>query len=80
MSKLLLILVVVIVGVLMWRAAATRGRKQERPPEPPPVQTMVRCAECEVHLPESDAVALEGRHFCTEAHRADFIRRRTGQS
>lgn len=39
---------------------------------PPPTETkngtMVRCAVCGVHLPESEAISSGGRHYCSEAH------------
>ncbi len=34
-------------------------------------EKMVRCAECGIHLPESEALPAPGaRHFCSEAHRS----------
>ena len=30
---------------------------------------MVRCAQCGLHLPESEAIAYQGRHFCCQEHR-----------
>jgi uncharacterized protein len=30
---------------------------------------MVVCAHCGVHLPQSDSIAANGAHFCSEAHR-----------
>lgn len=34
-------------------------------------EAMVRCADCGVHLPVSEALpAPGGRHFCSDVHRA----------
>jgi len=33
-------------------------------------EPMRRCAHCGVHLPESEALAAEGRHYCSQAHLA----------
>lgn len=44
--------------------------KQRRPPPSTETKngTMVRCAVCDVHLPESEAISSGGRHYCSEAH------------
>lgn len=43
--------------------------KRRRPPATKTkTGTMVRCAVCGVHLPESEAIASGGRHYCCEAH------------
>ena len=64
--KYLVILLIVLVGI--WWI-----RKQRKPsqPAPPPsdTQTMLPCAHCGTHVPESDA--LRGKHglYCSESHR-----------
>jgi uncharacterized protein len=30
---------------------------------------MVVCAQCGVHLPQSDSIKANGAYFCCEAHR-----------
>jgi uncharacterized protein len=30
---------------------------------------MVSCAQCGVHLPESEAIQKDGKHYCCEEHR-----------
>ncbi len=44
--------------------------KQRRPPPPTETKygTMVRCAVCNVHLPESEAISSAGRFYCCETH------------
>ncbi len=58
---LLLLLAVWIVLALL---------KQRRPPSPPKIKdgTMVRCAVCNVHLPESEAISSAGQFYCCETH------------
>jgi uncharacterized protein len=68
----LLVLVLVVVAVL-WLARAgrkLRGRDataSKRPP--PPIEDMVTCAHCGLHLPRSDAIEAGMLHYCGEAHR-----------
>ncbi|MDR5867896.1 PP0621 family protein [Halomonas koreensis] len=37
---------------------------------------MVRCAWCQVHLPEDDALREKGEWFCTADHRDKFLEER----
>ncbi|MCC5884259.1 MAG: hypothetical protein JJU25_16700 [Halomonas sp.] len=34
---------------------------------------MVRCAWCQVHVPESDALREKGEWFCSSAHRDRYL-------
>jgi len=31
-------------------------------------EDMVKCAQCDVHLPKSDSVVVQDKYFCSEAH------------
>jgi uncharacterized protein len=33
-----------------------------------PVETMVQCTHCGVHLPRSEGIIAGGKHYCCEAH------------
>jgi uncharacterized protein len=66
-----LVLILVVVAVL-WLMRANR-----RPPPPkhgkpklPPVEDMVACAECGLHLPRGEALPGRGGFFCSDTHRA----------
>lgn len=70
MSKLLLLLIVF--ALVVWFLARQRKADAQRPeaaPAPRPAEKMVTCARCGVHLPESEAVVAEGRHYCSDEHR-----------
>jgi len=78
MKYLVLVLVVVVVLWLLQgkhRAAAPR----RAPPKLPPVEDMVSCAHCGLHLPRSEAVSGRGGYFCGEAHRAAYDRHNAPQ-
>jgi len=37
--------------------------------KPTKSEDMVKCAQCGVHLPQSDSVSEQGQYYCSEAHR-----------
>jgi len=80
MSRLLLIIAVCVVVYLLLRRyrhqklkddAKNGSGDQESADNAQPKQTedMVRCAQCEIHLPKGESILAEGKHFCSEAHR-----------
>ena len=64
------LLLIVLVAVIWWiwskRSPRSSGRRAPVAPDP---EKMVSCAHCGVYLPQSDSVADDGAHFCSEAHR-----------
>jgi uncharacterized protein len=70
----LLLLVWLLVGSARRRRRADRhtGAPARAPVPGPggPIETMVACAHCGVHLPASQALQLEGRVYCSAAHRS----------
>ncbi|WP_028228688.1 PP0621 family protein [Paraburkholderia ferrariae] len=55
-------------------AGAAAGNAQGALPEP-----MVRCAECGVHAPKSESVAMGSQSFCSHEHARAYAARHTGQ-
>ncbi|WP_022961432.1 PP0621 family protein [Halopseudomonas pelagia] len=68
----LIILVAVIIGVVMlWRrfkAWQISSQQTSSTPNQPPL--MVRCAECQLHLPKDQAIQAGNQWYCCDAHRA----------
>jgi N-acetyl-anhydromuramoyl-L-alanine amidase len=59
-----------------WLVAKKKSKNQAankkvKQTEPSPVrpQRMVSCSYCDLHLPESDAIAHHGRYYCSTGHR-----------
>lgn len=67
MMKYLLLLILFVIVWWAWKKRSTPPRDDAR--RNPPVERMVTCAHCGVHLPESDALADGARYFCNDAHR-----------
>jgi uncharacterized protein len=71
----LLVFLLILLGIYLIRRAVLR------PPGPSPragepvrpdavsAERMIECAQCGLHVPESEAVTGEGLSFCCEAHR-----------
>ena len=36
------------------------------------IDTMVKCAECGVHVPQQNAIEYKGHFFCSKEHRDNF--------
>jgi uncharacterized protein len=67
MKYLLLIILAVVVFWLLKRnktKVSPPARETEKP-----VQAMVRCAHCGVHLPRAEAVEADSAYFCSDEHR-----------
>ena len=64
------LLLIAVIAVIWWvvknRSQRPVRRSSGKPPAP---EMMVTCAHCGVHIPQSDSVVDDGRHFCSEAHR-----------
>jgi uncharacterized protein len=65
-------IVLVVLGLLLayWLLRGYR-RHIERDNAPPAgaAEDMVRCERCGVHLPRSESVAAQGKHYCSVEHR-----------
>jgi uncharacterized protein len=64
------LLLIAFVAVIWWVWKKRAQRPAPRPPRVnPDPELMVVCAQCGVHLPQSDSIAANGAHYCCEAHR-----------
>jgi uncharacterized protein len=70
MKLLVVVLALALLGWLLFgRSGKRSGRAQGSPRPPPPLEGMVACAHCGVHLPTSEALLAHGRSYCSAAHR-----------
>ncbi len=69
MGQLLRIIIILfglwLVLQIIKRALASH---EKHPPRKPFIASMVACAHCGVHLPESEATQKNGKHYCCEEH------------
>lgn len=69
-----LLFLLVLAGIWWWRGAVARQKPRV---EQRPVERMVACECCGVHMPESDAIQENGRYFCCAAHQKN-LRNKSG--
>jgi uncharacterized protein len=66
----LLRLIIILFGLwlvlkIIKRALAIH---EKHPSRKPSIASMVACAHCGVHLPESEAIQKDGKYYCCEEH------------
>ncbi|MHB1360077.1 MAG: PP0621 family protein [Rhodocyclaceae bacterium] len=66
---ILLILAILLVYWFFW------GQRKKNPADdaadksaPARPEKMVICAHCQLHVPESECVMADGRHYCSDEH------------
>ena len=64
-----LLLIIALVW-LAWRLLSKTllGKRQSTRDNLEAPRRMVRCAQCGLHVPESESVEQQGNHFCSQAH------------
>lgn len=67
MIRLIFWIAVVFAAIWLWRKfnAPTRARRDE---DKPASLTMVRCAQCGVHLPQDSALRRDSHWYCSQPH------------
>lgn len=74
-------LLLVLLAYVAWRwyVAQRSGNEPAAQASPPPAdnsEKMVSCAQCGIHLPQSEAIAGPGAyHFCCGEHQQEHVRR-----
>ncbi|RTZ72063.1 MAG: hypothetical protein DSZ00_07910 [Gammaproteobacteria bacterium] len=64
------ILLLVVPALLIWwilRLLRSSSAPVDKPTTPP-VENMVACEKCGLHVPEKEAIVRDGRHYCSEEH------------
>ena len=69
----LLRIIIILIGVwlvlsIIKRALASHRKSRA---DQTSIPKMVACDLCGTHVPESEAICEDGRHFCSEAHQKE---------
>jgi len=73
---LVLFAVIVLVFGGIWRLLA--GTRRDGGSVRPPTARMVRCAQCDLYLPEEEALRRGEGYYCSEEHRLHGPRKEPG--
>jgi uncharacterized protein len=71
---LLLALAIAMIVLLVRRLFAGRGG-QSKPTGELPREDMVRCGQCGLHIPESEALRFKDQYFCSDRHLQEYRNR-----
>ena len=67
MVRLLFWIALIAIAVWLWRRIKNPPViNQARPEQPHP---MLRCAHCDLHVPQAEALEFEGQWYCSTDHR-----------
>ena len=69
MTRLVFVLAIVIVIALIYRSVRNYSGQNNRLPRRVTPKNMVRCRYCGLHLPEDQALSIDGRSYCSEEHK-----------
>lgn len=66
-----LLFLAALIGVFIWYWRRFKSRLKNVPARQPAEAplSMVRCAHCQLHLPQQQAIEADGHWYCCEAHR-----------
>jgi uncharacterized protein len=67
--NLIRLIAVAVIFWLIYRLILTLLNKTRRPEPPPRDGTMVRCEQCDLHIPQEQALIKDGKTYCSEEHR-----------
>ena len=67
--KLLIFLALAYLAFSFWRRIKAAQADRQRPSPPPQAAKMVRCAQCQLHLPETLALRQNDQWYCCSEHR-----------
>jgi uncharacterized protein len=70
MTKFLLL--IGILGVIVWywlRQRSSQAGDADKRSSSSATETIVVCAYCRLHVPESESIRVDGQHYCCEEHR-----------
>ena len=65
-------LFILLLGFLIYLVLKKYFSNLQRPASkarPPVAENMVRCAQCGVNVPQSEAIFSRGQHYCSDEHR-----------
>ncbi len=81
MARLILLIAIIAVGYSLYKKlkAAQDNGKDLKPTQGNPEEPMRKCAKCDVHLPEKEAIQYQTLYFCSEEHKKSYLEQHSDQ-
>jgi uncharacterized protein len=67
--RFLILLIGIFIFYLLLKNYFRNLQRPDRPVRPPAAENMVRCAQCGVNVPQTEAFFSRGEYFCSDEHR-----------
>jgi len=67
-GKFLVILIGGFIIYILLKKYFRNLQRSDSPVRPPAAENMVRCAQCGVNVPQTEAFFSRGEHFCSDEH------------
>ena len=67
LGRLLIIVIIIWLGYLLYKRIIASSA-QKKKPRHPSIKNTVRCAHCQLHIPEHEALFHNGRYYCSQQH------------
>lgn len=63
------LILLIVIGLVIWLLSQFFKKKpRSQAQQNPKIKNIVQCQQCEVYIPEDQAVKHNGRYFCTQQH------------
>ena len=69
MGRIVFFVLLAVAAYLVWKWLQRAGRGPDSSQPPTAAKAMVSCAHCGLHLPQTDALVVGDRYFCSDEHR-----------
>ncbi len=63
------LLLIAVLSIIVWLLARHRKQPPSNKVDPETTEKIVVCAHCRIHVPESESIESDGRHYCCDEHR-----------
>jgi len=75
LSKLLILIAIAWIGWRIYRRwqAMQQTHRRANPPSPQNTEEMARCNHCDVYFPAAHGIRAQGKIFCSENHRKQYL-------
>lgn len=75
---LIRLIIFLLIGWLLFRLVRDwlNRRPKIKKPADEIIDTMVRCIQCDVHLPRQNAIEKDGQFFCCEEHKNNYANKK----